>query len=831
MPSRSAYESPREKSIEELEEMVNLPSRVDEQSSAAEEETFIPIPPPQPFLTQDNPSPRGVPMRPGGLRRFSLIGADLSAPIPSTLPAALRESTTSSFSSSVHNSSFRRESVSFRPESTEPPGALNLNRASARVAPTPLPGSAEAIKASQSAAAKEKSTSSSTSSTSPTAAGAVPRLALPTDERNTADDSRESTSRTPRSARARAQANVQVISAKQLAPGLMAAWDLYWEYGVVSPQGKYIARWDVVMVVLLAFIALVTPYEVAFLNPTFNWLFIVNRIVDTLFVVDIVMNFMLAFYDEAMGQICYDRYRIMRRYVMTWFIVDVVSILPFDTLSVAQAGVDGRLKSLRVMKVVRLVKVARILRIGRINARTASRWSAYAIDYNLISLLNHAATILMLSHWLACLWRLVVELENDPLKSWMASEGLFSFSFVEDQQISGKQLFEVYQTCLYWSVMTTTTIGYGDITPKTTAERLYATVAMLVGAAGFGYIIGAVGNAVTVRSSRRNLFSQRMDDLNFFLTDQKVPIELRKKLREFFQYDNSQNTVSLHNELLGQMSPELRGRVLMHLNRTWTRHVPLFKSAPNIFIMQVAMLLTKHTYPPEENIISHGEPAAQLFILHRGVAAGRGGLFTIGHTLGEDALLRDNTFRSYSVRAITFVELSQLQRHDLFAILEHFPNVKHRWSAFAIKIIFREEVLAYARAKRMVEEQVNVDQKRNSVSQMSMITALNDDRVQHYYQKLKSLIVNPFESSRRAAAATRIQARIRKWLIRSRHLRQRNMPPLNPIPPHKTASAVLAIEEKVSKQQDDLDEIKRDVFDLTRSVTEIKDLLKTLASK
>ena len=52
-------------------------------------------------------------------------------------------------------------------------------------------------------------------------------------------------------------------------------------------QSAFLQRWDVVTMICLLFTALVTPVEVAFLTtkPEINALFIVNRVVDVVFVV------------------------------------------------------------------------------------------------------------------------------------------------------------------------------------------------------------------------------------------------------------------------------------------------------------------------------------------------------------------------------------------------------------------------------------------------------------------------------------------------------------------------------------------------------------------
>jgi hypothetical protein len=82
--------------------------------------------------------------------------------------------------------------------------------------------------------------------------------------------------------------------------------------GMVDPQGPFMAKWDLVMMVLLLFTALVTPFEVSFLETNLDGMFVINRLVDVGFICDMLVNFRLAFDDEE-GVKIYSRRRIAQK--------------------------------------------------------------------------------------------------------------------------------------------------------------------------------------------------------------------------------------------------------------------------------------------------------------------------------------------------------------------------------------------------------------------------------------------------------------------------------------------------------------------------------------
>lgn len=83
-----------------------------------------------------------------------------------------------------------------------------------------------------------------------------------------------------------------------------------------QPQGRFMRKWNLLLVLLMLFTAVVTPYEVAFLSsgPT-EPIFWVDRVVDFLFFIDIFVTMNLVYFDERSHHLIQDRDAIMRKCV------------------------------------------------------------------------------------------------------------------------------------------------------------------------------------------------------------------------------------------------------------------------------------------------------------------------------------------------------------------------------------------------------------------------------------------------------------------------------------------------------------------------------------
>ena len=94
---------------------------------------------------------------------------------------------------------------------------------------------------------------------------------------------------------------------------------------IIDPRRhRWVAYWDLVMIFVLLFASVVTPFEVAFLEDAhcITIMFLVNRVVDFLFCLDIVIIFNSAYSDPKTGKWITSRRQIASRYLAGWFLIE-----------------------------------------------------------------------------------------------------------------------------------------------------------------------------------------------------------------------------------------------------------------------------------------------------------------------------------------------------------------------------------------------------------------------------------------------------------------------------------------------------------------------------
>ncbi|CAF1289067.1 unnamed protein product [Rotaria sordida] len=236
---------------------------------------------------------------------------------------------------------------------------------------------------------------------------------------------------------------------------------------IILHYSPFKATWDWLILLLVIYTAIVTPYTAAFLmhedgpikqrsRPS-RALNVIELIVDVMFIIDLLVNLRTT-YVKHNEELVTRASKIAKHYLKGWFLIDVTAAIPFDILfSLIQTKGGGESTVL-----MGLLKTARLLRLVRI-ARKLDRYSEYGIGV----LILLTATFALIAHWLACIWYAIGRLERNTHGTertigWLAELANHTHQYYNDSDpTSGPTKTSKYITALYFTFSSLTSVGFG----------------------------------------------------------------------------------------------------------------------------------------------------------------------------------------------------------------------------------------------------------------------------------------------------------------------------------------------------------------------------------
>jgi len=88
-------------------------------------------------------------------------------------------------------------------------------------------------------------------------------------------------------------------------------------------------------------------------------------------------------------------------------------------------------------------------------------------------------------HMLACIWIFIGRYNYEKRNNWIVLSG---YADLMDH--------ELYVIAYYYTVTTTVTVGYGDITPKNEGERVFCILLMIIGIISFSLLQGTITSII-----------------------------------------------------------------------------------------------------------------------------------------------------------------------------------------------------------------------------------------------------------------------------------------------------------------------------------------------
>lgn len=331
-----------------------------------------------------------------------------------------------------------------------------------------------------------------------------------------------------------------------------------------------------------------------------------------------------------------------------YFVSDVLVLLPY-----ALWFSNPLWQLLRMFKWVKVLRTMYYFQIR--NIRQSS----------IISLWFMIIGIFIFSHWFTCVWLKIHGFETNLTN------------------------VDNYVRALYWIITTLTSVGYGDIVPNGNSEMLFAILLQLVGVGGLAFLIGNVVGIFTKKNPADKRFIENMEKLRSLIHYHDIPMDLEKRISDYFTYEWKQKLGYDENELLESLPFGLSNELHLEFRKNAIKNIPIFAGANESFLREIAHHLKLLILTPGDYLFRSGDEAISMFFVQKGklevLSRDEKRQITVlkeGDFMGEIALFKETT-RTATVKSSGYSDIYELNKSEFNKVLMKYPKIASQIEAEA----------------------------------------------------------------------------------------------------------------------------------------------------
>ncbi|KYO18516.1 potassium voltage-gated channel subfamily H member 5 [Alligator mississippiensis] len=570
--------------------------------------------------------------------------------------------------------------------------------------------------------------------------------------------------------------------------------------------------WDWVILILTFYTAIMVPYNVSFKTKQNNiaWL-VLDSVVDVIFLVDIVLNFHTTFVGPG-GEVISDPKLIRMNYLKTWFVIDLLSCLPYDIIN-AFENVDEGISSL-----FSSLKVVRLLRLGRV-----ARKLDHYLEYGAAVLVLLVCVFGLVAHWLACIWYSIGDYEvidevTNTIKtdSWLYQLALsigtpYRYNTTgSGQWEGGPSKDSLYISSLYFTMTSLTTIGFGNIAPTTDGEKIFSVAMMMVGSLLYATIFGNVTTIFQQMYANTNRYHEMLNNVRDFLKLYQVPKGLSERVMDYIVSTWSMSKGIDTEKVLSICPKDMRADICVHLNRKVFNEHPAFRLASDGCLRALAVEFQTIHCAPGDLIYHAGESVDALCFVVSGsleviqddevvAILGKGDVF--GDIFWKETTL---AHACANVRALTYCDLHIIKREALLKVLDFYTAFANSFSRnLTLTCNLRKRIIFRKISDVKKEEEERLRQKNEVTLSIPV-----DHPVRKLFQKFKQ------QKEMRNQGSTHIDAERNQLQVESRAMQNgaaitgTSVITVSQITPIQTSLTYVKTSEAVKQNNRDAMELK-----------------------
>ncbi|KAI9073223.1 hypothetical protein K1719_044832 [Acacia pycnantha] len=515
---------------------------------------------------------------------------------------------------------------------------------------------------------------------------------------------------------------------------------------ILDPQGSFLQKWNKIFVIACVLAVSVDPlfFYIPIIDVSTKCLSlnkplqiiasVLRTFFDLFYILHIAFKFRTGFIAPSSrvfgrGELIDDPKAIAKRYLSSYFIIDVLSIIPLPQafllpmrFSVPSEEKDWLKYAIFIQYVPRFLRIyplfTEVTRTSGILTETAWAGAAYnlflymlashvvgafwylfsveselrcwhrelrnATEISCLSPRNRSVTTL-LNH--SCLFKDPDDIDDPKDFNYGIYIDPLKYHVVESTMDFPQKIF----FCFWWGLRNLSSLGQNLKTSTYVGEIIFACFIAIFGLVLFSLLIGNMQKylqSVTVRVEEMRI---KRRDAERWMSHRMLPEHLRERIRRYEHYKWQENRGVDEETLICNLPKDLRRDIKHHLCLDLLKKVPMFETMDGQLLDALCDGLKPVLYTEKSAIIREGDPVDQMLFIMRGNLAtmttngGRTGFFNsfvikAGDFCGEELLtwaLDPNSSSNLPISTRTVESLSEVEAFTLMA-----NDLKHVASQF-----------------------------------------------------------------------------------------------------------------------------------------------------
>ena len=486
---------------------------------------------------------------------------------------------------------------------------------------------------------------------------------------------------------------------------------------------------------------------------------VIYYIIEALFAIFIILQFFQTYQDPATLLIITDFKKIALKYIKGWFIIDFLSIIPYEIFLNENDGKTKYFKMIRFLRLPKFIQTIDIKRLDNLASSFLTKGESENASKRLMVIFNirYFFKILrimlmasILTYILGCVWYLIcLDVFENRFKMGYPDEGTF---FTEYKIYKKEPLKRLALSC-YYVLTGLTTVGYGDFNAQNQNEKIFGITVMFMGVTIFSYVMSEFSDQITVYNrtfgdrDQDSALTYHINLLEEFNPNRPLDSELITRIKKHFKFfwkNNRMHSIDKRDKYLFNLPKDLKISLVEYF---WYdifakfNNFLLYRKYKNIyykFYYELSFMILPRLFSKDEIIYEQGGEVEEMYFIMEGVVSINFGKFKnivhhrtnffSGNQVGiynclfnvpaEYECVADEECKVYGINKIEFLkliknypEIEEQMREMQYSVYKSVKNqmdngIKKEINEYNNNLINKENIIEF-KPKKMVDIHAN----------------------------------------------------------------------------------------------------------------------------